>query len=79
MARTLQQKITDTEETLAELKAARTRILTGGQSYSIANRSLEHARLDFISSEIHRYEGILTTLERGNRIIMKRAVPRDGI
>lgn len=74
---TTAEKITEVETARAEYIVARSRILTSGQAYSIGNRSLTHADLQFIEEQIKKFDADLVALNRGNAITMHRVVPRD--
>lgn len=52
-------------------------ILGGAQSYSIGNRSLSRADLEWISKQITRLTADILLLQRGNKIKIQRVVPRD--
>ncbi len=67
------------EERLALYIAAEQTILSGGQSYSIGNRSLDRGDLAEIRKAIIDLHTQLNTLNNGNRIRTQRVVPRDGI
>ena len=56
--------LTDLRAELLEYKAARTAILAGAQSYSIAGRSLTRANLDIITQEIARIEARIGRVSR---------------
>jgi hypothetical protein len=70
-------RIAETRERLARYIAAETHITTGGQAYSIGNRSLTRADLRFIAEMITKLYSEIRTLERGSQIAMQRVVPRD--
>lgn len=74
---TVAEKITETETRLALYITAEQYLLTGGQAYSIGNRSLTRADLTEITKMIVNLNRDLTTLRRGNQIVMQRVVPRD--
>lgn len=54
-------------------------ILDGAQSYSIGNRSLTRADLEFIAGRIDKLTTEIMTLQRGNKIKVQRVVPRDDV
>lgn len=74
---TLAEQIEAAETRLALYIAAEAAILGGSQSYSIGNRSLTRANLDFISRRIDQINAQLIRLGRGNQITAHRVVPRD--
>lgn len=74
---TVAEKITETETRLAAYIQAEQYLLTGGQAYSIGNRSLTRADLDSITKMIVKLNGDLMILRRGNQIVQQRVVPRD--
>lgn len=76
---TISERIIRVETRLTLYYAAEEAILAGAQSYSIGNRTLTRADLENISAMIKRLEGELTRLNRGNRIVAHRVVPRDTV
>lgn len=74
---TIAEQITETETRLASYIKAENYLLTGGQAYSIGNRSLTRADLSAITTMITKLHGELTVLRRGNQIVCQRVVPRD--
>jgi len=73
----ISDKITETETRLAAYITAEQYLLTGGQAYSIGNRSLTRADLESITKMIIRLNADLMVLRRGNQIVCQRVVPRD--
>ncbi len=74
---TVAERITETRARLARYITAEQYLLTGGQAYSLGNRSLTRADLDSITKMIVKLHGDLVTLQRGNQIVQQRVVPRD--
>lgn len=75
----ISELISKKQERLALYEAAEVAILGGAQSYSIGNRTLTRADLQFIADMIKRLEKDLIKLDRGKKITAHRVVPRDGV
>lgn len=72
------ERIATKQTLLDEYYAAELAIIKGGQAYSIGNRSLTRADLQFIYDRIKRLEQEINQLCRGNNPIpQQRVVPRD--
>lgn len=71
--------ITQVETRLAMYITAEQKVLIGGQSMSIDDRTLTRADADFIYKKINLLRGQLLRLKRGGRIRVQRFVPRGGI
>jgi len=74
---TIAERITEAETRRAQYILAERHLTTGGQAYSIGNRSLTRADLKEIRRAIKDLDSELVTLRRGNQITMQRVVPRD--
>jgi hypothetical protein len=77
MSTSLKEIYTQVCERLSAYITAEAAILGGAQSYSIGNRSLTRADLEWVSKEIRKLYGEKLSLERGNVIRVHRVVPRD--
>jgi len=62
---------------LAQLLKAETTILAGGESYTIGNRTITRPDLKQVQKEIGDLNIGICKLSRGNRIRVRRVVPRD--
>ncbi|BAH39293.1 MAG TPA: hypothetical protein DGD08_01785 [Gemmatimonas aurantiaca] len=62
------QKITEVEQSLAEVKVAISRIVTGGQAYGAENRTMQRADLKVLQDRQTALEGELARLQRKHRI-----------
>lgn len=57
------QQLLDAKDTLEDLKKARKKILTGGQSYTIGTNQMTRASLAEIAEEISAYEQAIEAYE----------------
>lgn len=76
---TCSQILTDKRAERLKYIVAQEAILDGAQSYSIGNRSLTRADLEFIAGRIDKLTTEIMTLQRGNKIKVQRVVPRDDV
>jgi hypothetical protein len=74
---TVSEQLDQVDTRLAMYIAAESSILSGAQSYSIGNRSLTRADLQFIAKKITELYAEKRRLERGGFITSHRVVPRD--
>lgn len=74
---TIAELIIEKKEQRANYIIAEQQILKGAQSYSIGNRTLTRANLEFIAKRIDDLNSEINQLQRGNVMPIQRAVPRD--
>lgn len=77
MAQNNQELLDQYRERLTLLLKAETKIVNGGESYTIGNRTLTRPDLKQIQKEIGDLNIGIIKLSRGNRIRVRRVVPRD--
>ena len=74
MATIAEQSVIE-EARLSRYIQAEQYLLTGGQSYSIGNRSLTRADLKYITQMINQIRGDIEILRRGNQLTCQAVVP----
>ena len=74
---TTAEKLVRVQADLVKYRAARDAILVGGQAVSVGSRMLTRADLARIESFIEKLEAKEDMLQRGNRIVIQRAILRD--
>lgn len=72
---TIAEQKAELETRLSRYIQAEQYLLVGGQSYSIGNRSLTRADLEYITKMIVRLRGEIAILDRGNQLTSQAVVP----